>query len=156
MSGGSSAALEIGTVHLLKEAISIGRCSMRFKRRFALYAAVLAGVGVSSVALAAGGLVGTYTTTITKPSDLKGKWTLAFAKGHSYTVALNSKAVARGRYSATATTITFVRETGSGCTGTGTYVWKKAGTTMTFIRKREAPSCHGRAAVLAHRFTQVR
>ena len=87
---------------------------MRLSRRFALTAAAVGALVVSSVALATGGVVGTYTATITKPSQLTGKWTLAFAKGSSYTVKLNGKAVARGRYSATATTITFVHETGSG------------------------------------------
>jgi hypothetical protein len=129
---------------------------MRLSRRFAFTAAAVGALVVSSVALATGGVVGTYTATITKPSQLTGKWTLAFAKGSSYTVKLNGKTVARGRYSATATTITFVHETGSGCSGAGTYAWKKSGTTMTFVRKREARSCGGRAAVLAHRFTQVR
>jgi hypothetical protein len=43
-----------------------------------------------------------------------------------------------------------------GCGGSGTYAWKKSGKTLRFIRKRESPSCQGRAAVLAHPFTQVR
>jgi hypothetical protein len=129
---------------------------MRLSNRFALVGAGVGALVVSSVALASAGVVGTYTTTIAKPSELKGKWTLEFAKGSSYKVKLNGDAVARGKYSATATTVTFVREIGSGCNGTGTYAWKKSGKVMTFVRKREAPSCRGRAAVLAHRFTQVR
>jgi hypothetical protein len=68
---------------------------------------------------------------------------------------LNGQQVARGSYSSTAKTITFSRERGSGCTGVGTYAWRKSGKTMTFTRKREASSCQARAAVLAHRFTQV-
>jgi hypothetical protein len=123
---------------------------------FALAGVVVLALGVSSVALAAGGLPGTYTTTVTSPAQLKGKWTLALAKGGSYTVAMNGHALARGKYKATARTITFDRERGSGCTGAGTYAWKKSGNLMTFVRKRESASCQGRAAVLAHRFRQVR
>ena len=126
-------------------------------KRFALAAAVTVALGVASVALAAGGLVGKYTTTISSPPQVKGKWSLTLVKGGAYTVAVNGDAVARGKYSATATRITFGRESGgSGCTGSGTYSWKKSGKTLRFTRIREAASCQGRAAVLAHRFTQVR
>ena len=120
-----------------------------------LLVAAVATLALSSVALASGGLSGTYKTTIKSPAQLKGTWALALAKGGTYTVALNGQRVARGSYSSTAKTITFVRETGSGCTGSGTYAWTKSGKTMTFTRKREASSCQARAAVLAHSFTQV-
>ena len=81
---------------------------------------------------------------------------MTFAQGGSYTVAVNGQAVARGKYTSTAKTITLDREQGSGCTGAGTYAWKRSGKTMTFIRKRETSSCQARALVLGHRFTQVR
>ena len=119
-------------------------------------AVLIAMVAASSVALAAGGLVGTYSTTVKSPAQLKGKWAITFAKGGTYTVAVNGETVARGRYASTATTITLDRERGSGCTGAGTYAWKKSGKTVTFTRKRESPSCQARAVVLSHRFTQVR
>lgn len=122
----------------------------------ALAGLVVLASGVSSVALASGGLSATYTTTVKSPSDLKGKWALTLAKGGTYTVAWNGQAVARGKYTSTAKTITLDRERGSGCTGAGTYAWKKSGKTMTFARMRETASCQARAAVLARRFTQVR
>jgi hypothetical protein len=72
-------------------------------------------------------------------------------------VSVNGQIASRGNYSATAKTVTFGRESGgSGCAGRGTYAWKKSGKTLRLIRKREAASCQGRAAVLAHRFTKVR
>jgi hypothetical protein len=123
---------------------------------FALAGLVVLALGVSSVAHAAGGVAGKYATTITSPAELKGKWLLTLGKGGAYTVALNGQSLARGKYSATATMITFAHETGSGCVGSGTYAWKKSGTTMRFTRKREHSTCQGRATVLAHRFTQVR
>ena len=126
----------------------------KWTERVACVAVVILALGVSSVALAAGGVVGTYTTKVKSPPQLKGTWSLTLTKGGIYKVALNDRALARGTYSATATTIT-LREP-AGCGGTGTYAWKKSGKTMTFIRKRESPSCPERAAVLAHRFTQVR
>jgi hypothetical protein len=121
-----------------------------------LSAALVTALGLCSVALAAGGAVGTYTTTIKNPAQLKGKWTLALSKAGSFTAALNGEIVARGRYSATPKTITFGPERGSACKGSGTYGWRKSGKTITFTRKREAASCEGRAAVLAHPFKQVR
>jgi hypothetical protein len=119
-------------------------------------AVVVAALAASSVAVAAGRLSGTYTTTIKSPAQLKGRWVLTLATGGSYTVAVNGQAVARGKYTSTAKTITFAHERGSGCTGAGTYAWKKSGKTVSFSRKRESASCQARAAVLAPRFSQLR
>jgi hypothetical protein len=132
---------------------------MRFdvKKRFVLAAATMAALVVSSVAIAGGGVAGTYTARIDKPAQLKGKWGLRLDNRGTYTVTLNGQTLARGTYSATAKTITFGRERGgSECTGPGTYAWTRSGKTLTFVRKRETASCQGRAAVLAHRFIQVR
>lgn len=118
--------------------------------------AAVAAVAMSSVALAAGGLTGTYTTTIKSPAQLEGKWSLILVKGGAYSVKLDGEVVARGKFRSTAKTITFDREQGSGCTGAGTYAWKRSGKTVTFVRKRETSSCQARALVLGHRFTQVR
>jgi hypothetical protein len=118
-----------------------------------------AGIGalvLSAEALAGGGLSGKYTTTISSPAQIKGKWTLTLAKSGVYTVALNGKVGARGRYSSTATTITFREPESTGCGGSGTYAWMRSGSSLTFIRKRESPACQPRALILAHRFTKVR
>lgn len=128
---------------------------MLARRIHALLAAALTVLAMSSVALAAGGLSGTYTTTVKSPAQLKGKWAITFAKAGSYTVTLNGETLARGRYLSTATTVTFDRERGSSCTGAGTYRWKRSGKTVTFAKKRESASCQARALVLSHRFTQA-
>jgi hypothetical protein len=123
----------------------------------ALAAIVLAALAMSSVATAAASVAGTYRTTITSPAPLKGKWVLTLTQRGTFTVAVNGQIVSRGSYTATAKTVTFGRERGgSGCAGRGTYTVKKSGRIVRFIRKREAASCVGRAAVLAHRFTKVR
>ena len=110
---------------------------------FALAGLVAVALGLSSVALAAGGVTGTYTTTIKSPTEVKGKWAVTFGKTGGYVVALNGKAMARGKYSASATTIT-LREP-AGCGGTGTYTWKRSGKFLMFTRKHESASCgHGR------------
>lgn len=129
---------------------------MRPNRRFTLAAAFLGALVVSSVALGAGGVAGTYKTTITNSGHLNGKWVVVLAKGGTYSVAMNGNTLARGRYSATATTITFDRETGSDCSGPGVYAWKRSGKTVTFARKRETAGCRARAAVLTRQFTQAR
>jgi hypothetical protein len=128
---------------------------MHSSRYVTLLVAAAAALAISSAAGASGGLLGTYKTTIKNPAQLKGTWALTLARGGAYTVAVNGQPVARGRYSTTATTITFSRERGSGCTGAGTYAWRKAGRVLTFVRRRESASCQARAVVLAHRFTQV-
>jgi hypothetical protein len=124
-------------------------------RRLTLVAAVAA-LAVSSVAAAAGGVAGTYKTTIRDSGHLNGKWALVLAKSGTYTVSMNGAPLARGSWSATAKTITFAREKGSGCSGAGVYAWKQSASSMTFVRKRETASCKARAAILAHRFTRVR
>lgn len=130
---------------------------MRLKlTSFALAGVAALLLGVCSVAVAAGGLAGTYTTTVSSPAQLKGKWSLILVKGGTYSVKMDGEVLARGKYTSTAKTITFDREQGSGCTGAGTYAWKKSGKTMTFVRKRETSSCQARALVLGRRFTQVR
>ena len=128
---------------------------MHSNRFRAVLIATVAALALSSVAVASSGLSGTYKTTIKSPAQLKGTWALTLAKGGVYTVAVNGQTVARGRYTSTPTTITLDRERGSGCTGAGTYAWKKSGKTLTFTRKRESASCQARALVLSHRFTQV-
>jgi hypothetical protein len=120
------------------------------------FAAAFLALVVSASALAAGGLAGKYTATISSPAQVKGKWTLTFAKGGVYTVARNGEVGAKGRYSLTATTVTFRAPASTGCGGSGTYTWKKSGSTLRFIRKHESPACQPRAIILAHRFTQVR
>jgi hypothetical protein len=119
-------------------------------------AAAIAALALSPGAPAAGGLVGTYSTTVKSPAQLKGKWAITFTSGGTYKVAWNGQVVARGSYMSNPSTITLDRERGSSCAGTGTYAWKKAGKTVTFTRKRESASCQARALVLSHRFTQVR
>ena len=53
----------------------------------------LAALAASSVALAAGGVVGTYGATIKNSNHLNGNWVVAFTKGGTYTVAQNGNAL---------------------------------------------------------------
>lgn len=131
------------------------RNNWRIARAAAVVAALVVAPGAIAApgAVAAGGITGTYSTTITKSNHLNGQWVLVLGKGGAYTVKQNGFALARGSYSATATTITFAREKASGCTGTGTYAWEKSGKSMTFAVRREAASCAARAEILGHRFT---
>jgi hypothetical protein len=126
-------------------------------RRLVLALVVLVALAASSGALAAGEMAGKYTATINTPDEIEGKWILTLGPRGSYSVKWDGMLVARGKYSATAKTITLGPERGhSGCAGSGTYAYKKVGKTVSFTRKREAPSCGGRAAVLAHPFKKVR
>jgi hypothetical protein len=142
------------SVVTFREVIRRWRCAMRLEWMRCSVAAVagIAALAVSSIALAAGGVAGTYKTTIKSPATIKGTWVLTLKAG-TYKVSRNGQALARGTYTATATTIT-LREP-AGCGGAGTYAWKKSGRTMIFVRKREAASCQIRGVVLSHRFTQV-
>ena len=129
-------------------------------RSFVLAAAVVGVLIIPCGASAAGGVTGTYATTITKSNHLNGRWVLVLGTGGTYTVAQNGFTLARGKYSETGTAITFDREQGSGCRGPGTYAWRtytwpKSGKTITFALKREDASCGARAEILGHWFTQA-
>jgi hypothetical protein len=122
-------------------------------RRLALTAAVAAALVLASAAFAGGTITGTYTTTITGNTTLKGTWVLAFAKNGTYTVSENGHAVIRGTSTSTPVTVTFGHETGPlACTAGAKYTWKRNGKTLKLTRVKD--TCPGRAAVLAHLFTQ--
>ena len=125
-------------------------------KRFAIALSIVAALALASVALAGGTLAGKYTTKITSPPEFKGTWVLNLAQGGAYTVALNGKVFIRGKFSTTGSRITFGPETGSGCSKSGKYTWKKLGKTLRFTRISESPLCAGRSAVLARPFTQQR
>ena len=128
---------------------------MRLKlTSFAVAGVVALVLGVCSAAVAAGGLTGTYQAKIKSPAQIKGTWGLTLKPNGVYVVSMNGKSVASGRWSATATTITF-REP-EGCGGTGTYAWKRTNAVLRFTFKREDPRCQTRRAVLTHPFAQVR
>jgi len=128
---------------------------MRLKlTSFAVAGVVALVLGVCSVAVAAGGLTGTYQAKIKSPAQIKGTWGLTLKPNGVYVVSMNGKSLASGRWSATATTIT-LREP-DGCGGTGTYAWKKTNAVLRFTFKREDPRCQIRRAVLTHPFAQVR
>ena len=55
---------------------------MQSSRSRALAVVAVAALAMSSVALAAGGLSGTYATTIKALPRLKGKWALILARRH--------------------------------------------------------------------------
>ena len=120
-------------------------------------AVMVAALAVSAVALAAGGgVAGTYATTVKSPAEMKGRWVLTFAKGGTYAVALTARPSARGRYSATATTITLREASRQRVRRIRHVRLEEDGEVPALRRKTEAASCQARAAVLSHRFTQVR
>jgi hypothetical protein len=119
---------------------------------------MIAALVMASVALAAT-LRGTYKTTITSTAaggQLKGVWTIKFAKP-SYTVSDNGTVVLRGKYSIKGHAITFRDKSGpAACPGAGKYKFKKTGTTLTFtVVSDPKAACLGRRTVLAGTFTKV-
>ncbi|HET6174148.1 MAG TPA: hypothetical protein VFD90_16170 [Gaiellales bacterium] len=123
-------------------------------KRHLLTACMLAALALAlpSLALASGPADGTYKAKIATPAQLKGTWSLSFAKGGAYTIAQGSKVVVRGHSLSVAPQIKFAKETGPlACTSPGYYNFKRSGQTLSF--KKLSDSCGGRALILAHRFT---
>ena len=114
---------------------------MRLNRRFTLAAAVVGALVVSSVALAAGGVAGTYKTTITNSGQLNGKWVARARQGRHLHGGDERQGTGSREILGDRDDDHVRARAGSGCAGSGMYAWKKSGKTVTFIRKRETASC---------------
>lgn len=125
-------------------------------KRFAFAAAVVAALGLCSVALAASTLSGTYKTTIHSSAlggALNGTWKIKFKSG-GYTVTDNGAVAVRGSYQITGSKISLKDTSGKdSCLGAGTtghYKFKLNANKLTFTKISEThKSCgQGRALVL--------
>jgi hypothetical protein len=131
---------------------------MRRVVRTAALALTLAAVA-TGVALASGGLSGTFKTTIKGDSalggQLNGTWTIKFKNG-TYHVTSNGHAVTHGRFAISGKDISLTDTGGTAkCNGTGTYKFKLSGSTLKFTKLMDTKSCIGRQGVLSHPFTKV-
>jgi uncharacterized protein YdeI (BOF family) len=135
-----------------------------YMKRFALAIALIAALSLSSVALAAGTLSGTYKTKVNTTAQggfLNGTWTIKFKSGH-YTVTDNGTVVIHGKDKIKGSKITFQDVSGKfACVGkksAGTYKFKLTGKKLKFTKVKESTkSCgQGRAVVLtSSTFTKV-
>ncbi|MCW2995407.1 MAG: hypothetical protein JWQ18_2902 [Conexibacter sp.] len=124
-------------------------------KRLAVAATVLlATLSLTAAAADAAALSGTYQTKL--GGQLKGTWTIKFSHGN-YKVSDNGKALVRGTYTISGSTIKLGHERGPlACSSTGTYRFKLSGSQLRFTRVSDgAASCAGRAAVLKGHFTKV-
>jgi hypothetical protein len=125
-------------------------------KRFALAVSVVLALALSSVALAAGTLSGTYKTKVTSTAEggfLKGTWTIKFKNG-TYTVTDNGKVVVHGKNTIKGSKITFQDTSGKfACVGSGTsgtYTFRLNGKQLTFTKVKESKKAcaAGRVIVL--------
>jgi hypothetical protein len=123
------------------------------KRRIAVIVPLLTIATIAPMALASGGLSGTYSTKITKPASIKGTWKVKFAAGVD-TVYLNGKQEAGGTYRIAGSTITFKKPAAkSGCHKPGKYSFTLSGKTLKFTKISDP--CPNRPEILSHTFTKV-
>jgi hypothetical protein len=133
---------------------------MRRLARIAALAITLAAL-TTAVALASGGLSGTFKTKIKGDSalggHLNGTWTITFKNG-TYKVTDDGHPITSGKYAITGSNITFKGEHGANsCPKTGKYKFKLEDKTLKFTKISDSNSsqCAGRVGVLAHTFTKV-
>ncbi len=131
-------------------------------KRLVCAVAVVALLGLASVALAAGGLSGTYKTTIKNDpalgGALNGTWVVKLSKSHGYSGTQNGKLIVKGRATISGNTVTFKDSSGPGkCPGTGKYRFKLSGKKLKLTVISDSNSaCVGRKDVLTHgAFTKV-
>jgi hypothetical protein len=124
-------------------------------KRIAFAVTLVASLVLACSALAAGGLTGTYKTTITGSKHFNGTWTLQFTKKGAYTVKENGEVMVNGSFTSTDSKLTFLKgDKGPGaCPGVGKYQWDLTGKTLKFTRISD--SCSGRRTVLSHTFTKA-
>lgn len=117
-------------------------------KRLVMLVAALAAFAIVPVALAAGGLRGTYTTKLTG-TPVGGTWTIKFAGG-KYHVKDNGSPVVHGVFTIKGADVTFKDTGGRGkCSGTGKYSFKVKGKKLTFTKiKDSGKGCVGRVTVL--------
>jgi hypothetical protein len=130
-------------------------------KRLAIVTALIAALAMSAVALASSTLSGTFKTTITGSGAntlhgaLDGTWKVSFKNG-TYKVSDNGKAITKGKYTITGSTVSLTDKSGTGkCAGTGMYKFKLKGKKLTFTKVSDTTACAGRTGVLAHKFTKI-
>jgi hypothetical protein len=154
------------------------------RRYLAVIVSILSLALVTPIALASGSLSGTYQTTVTTPTSLKGTWSFKFAHGRDSQL-LDGKEVANGTYTISDTTIKFAEPTmpegatapsssgtsttpsagapagastgstnATACKTPGTYKFTISGETLTF-KKISDPCNTVRAELLSHKFTKA-
>jgi hypothetical protein len=126
-------------------------------KKLAIAAAVIA-AAVPSVAIAAGGLSGTYKTTVHTTAlggALNGTWKIKFTS-NGYMVSFGGKVVVSGRNAYNGPRIVFNDTSGADkCSGSGVYTYKLTGNKLTFTKVSDTQSCIGRQLVLKGTLTKV-
>jgi hypothetical protein len=128
-------------------------------RRLLLACVAGAALALAGTALAAGGLTGTFTTTISgaPAAQFDGVWTMKIASSGRYSIAFGKHILISGQATQRPSTIVFGRETGpaacKGAQATGVYSWRAGGGRLTFTHL--ADKCPGRSFVLGHAFTRT-
>jgi hypothetical protein len=104
----------------------------------------------ATVAVASGGLSGSYKTTITRPAFLRGSYRITFTPGH-FTVHGPSGYVAHGTDRVSGSRITI--RGGGKCGSPGTYSFKRSGRSLTF--KKIKDPCPRAPLITAHSWTKA-
>jgi hypothetical protein len=128
-------------------------------KRFAIVAVIVAGLALSSMALAAGTLSGTYETKVHSTAlggGLNGTWTIKFKRG-TYTVSGPGNTKFHAKYSIAGTKVTFkARSSSNACHTAAIYKFKLNGKTLKFTKVRDSnPACVARQTILKGTFTKV-
>ena len=116
----------------------------------ATIALVLAATPVA-LAVASGGLSGTYRTTIAKPASLKGTYRITFTPGH-LVLHLPGGVVRRGTDKISGSKITLTVK-GGNCKTPGTYKFTLSSTSVTF--KKIKDTCSRAVVFTAHPWKKV-
>ena len=129
-------------------------------KRLVCAVALVAVLGLASVASAAGGLSGKYKTVIHSSAfggALNGTWIIKFSHG-TYRATDNGHAVVHGKFRIAGNKLTLKDASGpNACPVKGVYKFKVSGRKVRFRKVSDSlsPACAGRVAVLAHTFTKV-
>ncbi len=124
-------------------------------KRLVIALSVAALLVVASVAMAKGGLNGSWQTKITTPKQLKGTWVVKFTPGH-YNVKLGKTPIVHGTDTIKGNKISLTDTGGAGkCKGTGVYKFKITGAKLNFTKVSDTKACSGRSTVLSHTFTKL-
>jgi hypothetical protein len=110
--------------------------------------ALVLALTTAAIAIASGGPSGTYKTTITSPSYLKGTYRITFTPGHWV---VHGPITSSGTDKVSGSRIT-IRGTGP-CSSSGTYKFKLTSRTVKFTKISDP--CVRSSLITAHTWTKV-
>jgi hypothetical protein len=123
-------------------------------KRIAIAMSILAALAFATAAIATGTITGKYTTTITAPASVAGRWTLDFKTNGTGTVAFDGQ-LTGNVFTVKGSKLTAPGGKGHSCPNVGTYRIHLAGKHLTFTVIKDECTVGRKLVLPGHTYTKV-